>query len=194
MSCEWAPTFQSLSLRHSSFSNPSVALPTSQLILQPFRCFTYVTVRSPTLLSLLLLNKLILQPFRHLAYVTALPLLHLRHSSFSNHSFASPTWQALHLIHLGYWWGWYSTYIVVAWIGCHVCSVYVYVVSWILPARFRYVYVGLGEWDAVAHYTSTASRDCMHARSHILTHTYTPRVHMYMCTTTASDQVQDGPP
>ena len=54
---EWA-TFQSLHLRHSSFSNPSVALPTSQLILQPFRCFTYATAHSATLLSLLLCHKL----------------------------------------------------------------------------------------------------------------------------------------
>ena len=46
--------FHSLHLRHSSFSNPSFALPTSQLLLQPFRCFTYVTAHSPTLLSLLL--------------------------------------------------------------------------------------------------------------------------------------------
>ena len=49
----------------------------SQLILQPFCCFIYITAHSPTLL-----------------------LLHLRHSSFSNPSFASPTSQALHLIHL----------------------------------------------------------------------------------------------
>ena len=47
-----SPTFLSLHLRHNSFSNPSVALPTSQFILQPFRCFTYVTAHSPTLLSL----------------------------------------------------------------------------------------------------------------------------------------------
>ena len=46
--------FPSLHLRRSSFSNPSFALPTSQLLLQPFRCFTYVTAHSPTLLSLLL--------------------------------------------------------------------------------------------------------------------------------------------
>ena len=64
---KWALDFVSAQLilqhfRHSSFSNPSVALPTSQLILQPFRCFTYVTVHSPTLLSLLLRHKL-----RHLA-------------------------------------------------------------------------------------------------------------------------------
>ena len=51
-------TFPSLHLSHSSFSNPSVALPTSQLILQPFRRFTYVTVHSPALLSLLLRHKL----------------------------------------------------------------------------------------------------------------------------------------
>ena len=61
----------------SSFSNISVTSPTSQLILQPFRRFTYVTAHSITL-----------------------PLLHLRHSSLSNPSFASPTSQDLHLIHL----------------------------------------------------------------------------------------------
>ena len=33
----------SLYLRHSSFSNPSAASPTSQLILQPFFRFSYVT-------------------------------------------------------------------------------------------------------------------------------------------------------
>ena len=62
MSSAHSPNFPSLHLHHNSFSNPSIALTTSQLILQPFRCFTYVTV-------------------------------------FSNHSFASPTSQALHLIH-----------------------------------------------------------------------------------------------
>ena len=60
-----------------SFSNLSVTSPTSHLILQPFRRFTYVTPHFPTL-----------------------PLLDLRHSSFSNHFFASPTSQALHLRHL----------------------------------------------------------------------------------------------
>ena len=54
-----------------------VTSPTSQLIPQPFPRFTYVTTHSPTL-----------------------PFLHLRHSSFSNPSFASPTSQSLHLIHL----------------------------------------------------------------------------------------------
>ena len=84
-----SPTLPSLYLRHSSFSNFSVALRTSQLILQPFRRFTYVTTHSPT---------------PRFTYVTAhsptVPLLHLRHSSFSNLSFASRTSQALHLFHL----------------------------------------------------------------------------------------------
>ena len=53
-----SPTFPSLHLHHSSFSNPSVALPTSRLILQSFRCFTCVTDHSPTLLSFLLRHRL----------------------------------------------------------------------------------------------------------------------------------------
>ena len=60
-----------------SFSNLSITSPTLQLILQPFRRFTYVTAHSPIL-----------------------PLLHLCYSLFSNPSFASPTSYALHLIHL----------------------------------------------------------------------------------------------
>ena len=72
-----SPSFQSLHLRHSSFSNPSLASPTSQLILQPFPRFTYFTAHFPTL-----------------------SLLHLRHSSFSNPSFASPTSEDFHLRHL----------------------------------------------------------------------------------------------
>ena len=52
-----SPTFTSLHLRHNSFSNPSYALHTSPLILQPFRCFTYVTVHYPTLLLFLLHHK-----------------------------------------------------------------------------------------------------------------------------------------
>ena len=99
-----SPTFPSLHLRHNSFSNPSVALPTSQLILQPFRCFTYVTVHAPTLLSPPTSQaphnsptELILQSFHHFTYVTThsstLPSLYLRHSSFANPSVASPTSQ-----------------------------------------------------------------------------------------------------
>ena len=52
-----SPTFPSRHLRHISFSNSSVALPMSQLILQSFRCITYVTAHSPTHLSLLLRHR-----------------------------------------------------------------------------------------------------------------------------------------
>ena len=38
-----SPTLPSLYLHHRSFSNPSVASPTSQLILQPLFCFFYIT-------------------------------------------------------------------------------------------------------------------------------------------------------
>ena len=41
-----SPTLPSLYLRHSSFSNPSVASPTSQFILQPFFHFSYITSSS----------------------------------------------------------------------------------------------------------------------------------------------------
>ena len=80
------PTFSLLHLRHNSFSDPSVTLPTSQLILQPFRCFTYITAHSPTHSVASPTSQLILQP---------IPLLHLRHSSFSNPSVALPTSQLI---------------------------------------------------------------------------------------------------
>ena len=109
-----SPTLPSLYQRHSLLSNPFVASPTSQFILQPFFRFSYVTsssLNSPrelcsfsNLSVALPTSQLILQPFRRFTNVTAhsptLLLLHLRHSSFSNPSFASPTSQALHLIHL----------------------------------------------------------------------------------------------
>ena len=41
-----SPTLPSLYLRHSSFSNPSVASPTSKFILQPFFRFSYITKSS----------------------------------------------------------------------------------------------------------------------------------------------------
>ena len=41
-----SPTLPSLYLHHSSFSNPSVASPTSQFILQPFFRSSYVTSSS----------------------------------------------------------------------------------------------------------------------------------------------------
>ena len=100
MSRTHSPSFQSRHLCHSSFwfSKLSITSPMSQLILQPFPRFTYITTHSPTL-----------------------PLLHLRHSSFSNPFLCSfynllvisptsqlilqpffrfSTSQALHLIHL----------------------------------------------------------------------------------------------
>ena len=106
-----SPTFPSLRLRHSSFSSPSAALPTSQLILQSFRCFTYVTAHSPsfrcftyvtahspTLPPLYLRHSsfsiLPLLHVRHSSF-SILPLLHLRHSSFSNPSAALPTSQII---------------------------------------------------------------------------------------------------
>ena len=74
MSSTQSPTFPSLhlGLRHSSFSNSSVASSTSQLILQPFHCFIYVTAHCPTL-----------------------PLLHLQNSSLSNPSIPSSTSQLI---------------------------------------------------------------------------------------------------
>ena len=97
-----SPTLPSLHLRHSSFSNPSVASPTSEFIIQPFFCFSYVTssslnelcsfsnlsITSPML-------QLILQPFHHFTYVTAhyptLLSLLLRHRTFT-----CVTWRAAH--------------------------------------------------------------------------------------------------
>ena len=43
-----SPTLPSLYLRHNSFSNPSVASPTSQVILQPIFRLSYVTGFSGT--------------------------------------------------------------------------------------------------------------------------------------------------
>ena len=76
-----SPSFSSLHLHHSSFSNPSLALPTSQLILEPFCCFAYAMAHSPTLL---------------------LPLLHHRIFTYITWraAHASPTSHALHLHHL----------------------------------------------------------------------------------------------
>ena len=107
-----SPSFPSLQLRHNSFSNPSLTLPTSQLILQPFRCFTYVTTHYPTLPSLYLrhssfsnptlalpMSPLILQPLRCFTYVTAhsptlLSLLLCRRI------FTYVTWRAAHGIRI----------------------------------------------------------------------------------------------
>ena len=71
-----SPSFPSLHLRHSSFSNLSLALPTSQLILQPFRRFTYVTAHSPTLLLLLLRHRI----FTYVTWRAAHAFLYLHYS------------------------------------------------------------------------------------------------------------------
>ena len=94
-----SPTLSSLHLRHNSFSNPSFASPTSQLMIRAhsttfpslrirLNSFSNPSVTSPT-------SQLIPQPFRRFTYVPT-----HEHSSFSNPSFASPTLQALHLRHL----------------------------------------------------------------------------------------------
>ena len=105
---EWAVT-PSLRLRHSSFSYPSVSSSTSHLLVQPFFCFSYITTHSRSFSKLSVTSptsQFIVQPFGRFTYVTAhsptLPFLHLRHSSFSNPSFATPTSQALHLRHLAF--------------------------------------------------------------------------------------------
>ena len=69
-----SPTLPSLHLHHCSFSNPSLALPTSQFILKSFFRFSYVTVHSPTLLSLL--------HHRIFTYVTWQATHTSQHSSF----------------------------------------------------------------------------------------------------------------
>ena len=68
MNCHVGEATEVLENKLCSFSKLSVTSPTSQLILQPLRRFTYVTAHSPTL-----------------------PLLHLRRSSSSNSSVALPT-------------------------------------------------------------------------------------------------------
>ena len=63
-----SPTLPPLYLRHSAFSNPSVASPTSQLILQIFFGFSYVTGYSLT--SAGEPTMLIIQEARHLCHMT----------------------------------------------------------------------------------------------------------------------------
>ena len=67
-------------------SNHSIISPTSQLILQPFHCFIYITAHSPTLPLLYI---------HHSAHSPTLPLLYQHHSSFSNPSIASSASQLI---------------------------------------------------------------------------------------------------
>ena len=82
-----------------SFSNLSITSPKSQIILQSFCRFTYVTAHSPTLLSLLLRHRNFSYVSFYLCYSSAhsptFPSLHLRLSSFSNPSVALPTSQLI---------------------------------------------------------------------------------------------------
>ena len=84
----------------------NVTSPMSELILQAFSHFTYVTAHShsPKLSVTVPTSQLILQSFPRFTYVTThsptLPLLHLCHSSFSNPSLASLTSQDFRLRHL----------------------------------------------------------------------------------------------
>ena len=93
-------TLTLLHLRYSSFCNPSAALPTSQLILQPFHRFTYIIGTSPT-------SQLILQHFCCFIYATAhstaLPPLYLYHRHFTYITAHSPTLLLLHLCHSSFY-------------------------------------------------------------------------------------------
>ena len=104
-----------------SFSNLSITSSTSQLILQPFRRFTYITAHSPTL-----------------------PLLHLRHSSFSNPSLASPTSQALHLIHLASrpWWIQVCLLLRMYWAQLEEEEWWLALLS-DRKSRYRYIFIGI---------------------------------------------------
>ena len=82
-----SPSFPSLHLHHTSFSKLSVISPTPQLILQPFRRFTYATAHSPT--------PSFASPTSQLCSSPTFSSLDLRHSSFSNPSVASPTSQLI---------------------------------------------------------------------------------------------------
>ena len=112
----------SLHLRHSSFSNLSVTSPTSQLILQLFRRFTYVTTDSPNTSGASPTSQLVVKPFLRFSYVSGSSLtspgeppmtltdqervfdfssfekpkkLLFAESSFSNLSLTSPTSQLI---------------------------------------------------------------------------------------------------
>ena len=75
-----SPTLPSFYLRHSPFSNPSVASPTSQFNSNP-------SFASPTSQVLHLIH------MASSAHFSTSSSLHLRHNSFSNPSVASPTSQ-----------------------------------------------------------------------------------------------------
>ena len=94
-----SPTLPSLHLRHNSFSNPSLASPTSQLILQPFRSFTYVTDHSLTLLSPLLRHRFSLTSPGEPPMSSTIPPISHQHTPLFNLPNFILIHFVLHLIH-----------------------------------------------------------------------------------------------
>ena len=80
-----SPTFPLLHLHHNSFSNPSVALSASQLILQPYHCFTYIADHSPILLLLLLSHRLFTLVTWQAAHETNCSLTSLNYSRYHHY-------------------------------------------------------------------------------------------------------------
>ena len=70
-SCDVGEVTERFENEQSSFSNLSLTSPTSQLILQHFRRFTYVTAHSPTLPLLHLRHRSFSKPFFRFSYVTS---------------------------------------------------------------------------------------------------------------------------
>ena len=85
-------------LEQSSFSNLSVTSPTSQLILQPFRRFTYVTAHSPALSVASPTSQFILQPFFCFSYVTSSSLNSPGEPPMPQIAFARNFWPNLSLL------------------------------------------------------------------------------------------------
>ena len=89
---QWKGCRISCDVGSTSFSNPYIASPLSQLILQPFHRFTYVTAHSIALALLHLRHRLFTLVTAH---SPTLPPLYLNHSSFSNPSTALLTSQLI---------------------------------------------------------------------------------------------------
>ena len=92
MSSAYSPTLLSLYLRHSSFSNPSVASPTSQFFLQPFFRFSYVTSSSLTLPG---------EPSHELIFIVHWIMLSLTHKHFIYSAYQQVTYANLPSYELG---------------------------------------------------------------------------------------------
>ena len=100
MGCDVGEVTERLEHELCSNVNLSVTSLTSQLILQSFRRFTYVTTHSPTLPLLYLhhisfSNSSFAFPMSQLCHSPIFPSLHLCRSPFSNPSVALPTSQLI---------------------------------------------------------------------------------------------------